>query len=516
MDPATRPADEGLLTWAERWAPEEAAAWAAWRDALTGDQRSFALLPLQAALTGLVAYRQLENHPLSSTISDFRPHLMSVSAGYDWALELVAELRPDLSRGAPAPRADRQTAAQTPSELLERLEVSLTDGVRVARRLLELTVIDAGAFQASCDLFLRDLDRNPFFRPPAPLEFANVRELVHAESLTPALASWHSDAAKITTTVAFLTLVRAHRFLGIADSALSTPDGPYRAQLVIAAVRRELRTFTRFLMVQGVETLAQEFERRLVGLEAHHVTGTYRKIRETTGELDDMRAALEGLAMRIHATARTELDHPIAVEGGPLEPLQTVDALHSGIAEVRRTVKAAARELRKLAQPGPAPLDDGELETALRRDVWAFRLILRAFLAKANAEPPRPTGAAVPQFAHEFARHYRAFARRLLGSTHYDRRGPLSRAVGALSRSDAAFEDLEEAAVEAQALLAHLDHVFDEQERVRSGSPLDKRVAAEELRAYLAGAGSRAEPETPNTVAVSVFGGPRGRAADAS
>ena len=52
MHPLPRSADEGLLAWAERWAPEEASAWAAWRDGLTPQQRADALLPLQAALTG--------------------------------------------------------------------------------------------------------------------------------------------------------------------------------------------------------------------------------------------------------------------------------------------------------------------------------------------------------------------------------------------------------------------------------------------------------------------------------
>ena len=51
-------------------------------------------------------------------------------------------------------------------------------------------LVDAGAFQASCDLFLRDLARNEFFQPPGPLEFSNVAELVGPDRLTPELDAW--------------------------------------------------------------------------------------------------------------------------------------------------------------------------------------------------------------------------------------------------------------------------------------------------------------------------------------
>lgn len=503
MDASVWPAEEGLLSWAERWSPEEASAWATWRDALTGEQRSEVLLPLQAALTGLAAYRQLENHPLSSTICDFRPHLTSVCAGYDWALDLVARLRPDLSTGqARQPRADDKEG-EGPATSLRALEVSLTDGVRIARRLLELTVVDAGAFQASCDLFLRDLDRNPFFRPPTPLEFANVRELVHAESLTPALQSWQSDAARITTTVAFLTLVRAHRFLGIADTALKSHDGPYRAQLVIAAVRRELRAFTRFLMVQGVETLAQEFEQRLVDLDSHHVTGTYRRIRETTSELDELRSSLEGLAVRIHGAARTALDVPIGSDDASAGSDAQEQALVAGISAVRDAVKTAARDLRRMARPAPPELGQSDTTEAVLRDVWAFRFILRAFVDKAAAEPTLRDASEVPEFAKDFARHYRAFARRLLRAVEYARRGPLSRAVGALSGSGPGGEAVADAVHEAEALLGHLDLVLERQAASAQSVPFDKRAAAAELRAYLGASTAHRKPET---VLVGVFG----------
>ncbi|MEM7435396.1 MAG: hypothetical protein AAF436_09620 [Myxococcota bacterium] len=495
------------LSWAERWAPDEAAAWARWRDTLSSAQRTEALLPLQAALTGLVAYRQLENHPLSATVSDFRPHLHTVCVTFDWALALVAELRPNLQ---PHHEAGDGGTPSPPGEALDTLERTLTDGGRVGRRLLELAVVDAGAFQASCDLFLRDLDRNPFFRPPAPLEFANVRELVHAESLTPALENWKTDAAKMSTTVAFLTLVRAHRFLGIAEHQLDHGEGLYRAQVVIAAVRRELRAFTRFLMVQGIETLANEFEHRLVSLDAQHVTGTYRKIRETSDELGQMRESAEALAIGVHAKARTVLDLPIGELDEAQDAALARARMRDAIAEVREATKGAARRLRHITKPAPEEPEGTEREDRLFRDVWAFRFVVRAFVAKGHAALDAGVLGGNYVFANEFAKHYRVFAQRLLPGTEYGRRGPLSSAISQLaSEASVSPRDLRVAVRESEIFLAHLDAVFEELEDERGAEPFDREAAAADLRAYLAASN---RPKVSGKFVLGVFG--EGRSGD--
>ena len=86
--------------------------------------------------------------------------------------------------------------------------------------------------------------------------------------------------------IAFLALLRDHRFLGIADGQLREPDGVFHAHLVAAAVRRELRVLSRFLLVQGVETFADELETRLLTVEA--------------------------IATSIHAKSRSLLERPLA------------------------------------------------------------------------------------------------------------------------------------------------------------------------------------------------------------
>ncbi|MDH3202642.1 MAG: hypothetical protein OEM15_17265 [Myxococcales bacterium] len=498
-------AGEGLLASAERWAPDDAERWGRWRETLSSEQRGDVLLPLQAALSGLVAFRHLENHPLSVPVSDFRPHLHAVNVAFNWALDLAGRLRPDRSgpQGHPV-GAD----ASEPEASLIALERSLTDGVRVSQRLLELPMVDAASFQASCDLFLRDLSRNVFFRPPEPLEFANVRELVRAESLSPTLESWKNDAAKMTTLIAFLALVRSHRFLGIADRQIQEDDGIYLAHIVAASVRRELRTLTRFLLVQGVETLADEFEARLLSLGAHHITGARAGITQTSRELQELRESVEALAMRIHGRARTALDRPLPeldVEGSvALEG----ERLRNGIRELRASAKEAAKELRRITRPGPPDRQAERLEQNLHQDIWAFRFILRAFVAKASVAS---VGADYwgdvgnVDFVREFVRHYRVFGPQLVRGTDYARRGPLARAVSDLAAHDAiGGPSLNLAARECVLFLEHLDIALEELESAQPDTaPFDKNKAAAELRGYLSAAKERSVSER---VAAGAFG----------
>ena len=452
------PADEGLLSWLERWAPAEAELWTRWRQSLSAKQRTDALLPLQAALSGLMAFRHVENHSPAESVVDFRPHLHAMQVTCAWALELAHEL----GAGNGPERRLRAVAnkATEPTDSLDALERSLRDALLVSERLLDLDGVDADAFTASCDLFLRDLGRNSFFRPSDPLEFSNVTELFGPERLPAQLASLGDGAAKTTMIISFLSLLRSHRFLGIADGQMNEDDGIYRAHVLLAGSRRELRTLTRFLLVQGGEVI-------------------------------------ESLAMEVRDLVRAELGEPLPALPGERGLAASAERTRNGIREARHTLKAAARRLRDLGTPEAPERKERVSERVqkdLRQDIWAFRFIVRGFLAKASVAP---VGAHVDQgdeeltFAAEFVRHFRVFGPRLAKGTGYPQRAALIRAVSALGRRNEIDEErLGLAARECTRFVEHLDRAL-ESAAVSSQARLDKRQAAAELRVYLAGARDR-------------------------
>ena len=507
MKPRRRAADEGLLYAAERWTPAEAEVWGRWRSSLRPDQRTDALLPLQAVLSGLVAFRQVENQPQAKAVADFRPHLRAAGSAYAWALELVGRLQPDdtstvrrYALGDPLPE---------PEASLRVLERSLGNACRVSERLAELPVVDATAFQTSCDVFTRDLERNAFFQPPDPLEFSNVAELVRPEGLAPELESWKSPAAQMTTLIGFLTLLRSHRFLGIADAQIGNRAGVYRAHVVVATVRKELRSLTRFLWVQGVETFADELEARLLSVDADQIAKARAEITAASEQLKELRESVDALAMAIESRVRTALDEPLPDLDTELGLALPAERMRSGIREVRATVKGAAKQLHSLGRPSddePPTREDARVPKSHHQDLWAFPFILRAFLAKAavaSLDEDHWIDNGSLGFVAEFVRHFCVFGPRLMRATGYERRPQLTRAVSPLGRRqalDAASLDL--AVHECILFLEHLEGELSEAPK-SMWAPLDKAKAAAELRGYLAAARGRTASDR---VAAGAFG----------
>jgi len=454
-------ASKGHFSSAERWSPADAELWSSWRESLTAEQRSDALLPLQALLSGLVAFRDCENQARPGLGIDFHPHLHAVRSGYDWGLRLAARLR---SNGAQK-SALVDAPVGEPESSLRALDRSLRDSLRVVERLLERPRVDASTFQEACDLFLDELARNPFFQPPEPLEFSNTVELVKPEDLTPQLESWESEAARTATMIAFLALLRDHRFLGIADGQLREPDGIFRAHLVTAAVRRELRVLSHFLLVQGVETFADELETRLLSVEA--------------------------IATNIHAKSRSLLDDSLPEPALVGRNALAAARMHEGIVELRKTARDAAKKLHALGRPPQAERGERQsqrVQRNLHQEIWAFRLILQAFLAKASAasaSQARSNDDGSLDFAGEFLRHFRLFGLRLSRGTKYPRRGQLTRAVSALNERHAIdIPKLALAIGECTLFLEHLDVALAELPEAPL-APFDRTKAAAELRAYL-------------------------------
>jgi hypothetical protein len=168
--------------------------------------------------------------------------------------------------------------------------------------------------------------------------------------------------------------------------------------------------------------------------------------------------------------------------------------------------------IRDLAAPEnarSAPPQSMPVPRDLSQDIWAFRIIVRAFLAKAEAIAAQPeawSDAEHLRFASEFARHYRRFGPRLAKATKYARTGPLTAAVSVLSNSHAVDATrLGLAARECERFVVHLDE--SRGHGASSALPeFDKERAADELRAYLAT--SRQRVASP--AAAGAFGPRRG------
>ncbi|HEY8072540.1 MAG TPA: hypothetical protein VIF62_00475, partial [Labilithrix sp.] len=127
----------------------------------------------------------------------------------------------------------------------------------------------------------------------------------------------------------------------------------------------------------------------------------------------------------------------------------------------------------------------------LRRDVWMFAQIVRAFAAKARATPSREDkwgGPSSIQFVREFLSYFNAMGYPLLRAADYPRVDAFVAALSALEETDLLDpERLERAVGEAEQFFGFLSELFDQigQRAELEGVPFDRRAAAEALRLYL-------------------------------
>jgi hypothetical protein len=170
-------------------------------------------------------------------------------------------------------------------------------------------------------------------------------------------------------------------------------------------------------------------------------------------------------------------------------------------ASLRATLHHAIRSLcAELAPSAAAPelaSESGaqrEASERLRRDVWMFLQVLRAFLAKAEAatvDPDQWASHASFQFVREFLDHFRAIGYQLVRASDY---GHLDRFLSALdSLRDVDLLDprrLRGAVDECAAFYTFLDELFRNVSRRAElqGVPFDKKRAAEMLKIYLGAA----------------------------
>jgi len=142
------------------------------------------------------------------------------------------------------------------------------------------------------------------------------------------------------------------------------------------------------------------------------------------------------------------------------------------------------------------------LSERLRRDVWMFAQIVRAFAQKARAVPSsgdeRWSGVSSLQFIREFLSYFRAMGYPLLRAADYPRFDSYLAAMSALGDSDLLEPArLQHATAESEQFYEFLTALFDQiGRRVELASmPFDRRAAASSLRLYLGErVGTSAEP----------------------
>ena len=500
---------------------EQQQAREAWFARLGADKKDDTLFELEILLKGLACFANPRNHPgagrRQTTVSlDFREHLGHAQGGMARVVQLSRALLGDQDRAfvfqryletvlpediARTKLLHAAMAQETPEASLFVLRHGFTNMIEVGSGLLRLSRLPFRLFYAHLATAMREIAQSAFFNPLSALEFRPEFDRIASAQVLELIQSVPGEQAHRLVALTFLSLFRMLRYCRLLDAiAIDHTDRRVagRAYLVFAVMRSDARALGNFLRRRAGALLSESFERDLFRVPAREIDDRYEEMLAEGHRLMGIKGALAGVAANLRLEMRRTFEHelPPADAGTPEHELR--NRLRTVVANLRPALQNSilflGRSLGAKLEEGRV-LDDQAARRAtserLRRDVWMFAQIARAFAIKARHTDPRAdtwSTAANLSFVREFLNYFRAMGYPLLRVGDYGRVDAFTTAMSGLADADLLDPArLSAAAAECEAFHKFLIELFDaiSQREELVGVPFDRPAAARALKLYL-------------------------------
>jgi hypothetical protein len=389
----------------------------------------------------------------------------------------------------------------TPEDSLVTLRHGLTAALEVSEGMLRAPRIPYRLFHAVLATAYREVDRSTFFNPLNALEFRPEFDRIKSAQVLELIRSVPGVEAHRLVALTFLSLFRMLRYLQLL--ARYAVEQNHRRQsvgsayLILSVLRSDGRALSDYLRRRAGALLAESFERDLLRLPAAEIRLRAPAFRAAGHRLIGIKSALEGIAGNLRLEMRRTLHHDLPEPTPGLTPADFQRTLGAAVDNLRPALQNAVLFLGKALG---VSLDEGgvfddqaarrETSERLRRDVWMFAQIVRAFSTKAQHSPNEDRWAPVYNFHYvrEFLAYFRAMGYPLLRAADYPRFDAFMSAMSGLEDTDLVDPSRLEAAIdECMAFHGFLNRLFEDISRrdELAKIPFDRRAAAASLRLYL-------------------------------
>ena len=497
---------------------EQAVAREQWLARLPPDRREETLFELEVLLKGLACIANPRNHPgpprrSAIVAQDYHDVLALAREGVQRIVQLCRALLGEQERafvfqrylelilpddGARTRLVRGASAQDTPEESLFLLRHAMTNLLEVTAGITRLPHVPFRLFYATLSVAHREVSQSAYFNPLAALEFRPEFDRITNVRVLELMRQVPGEQARRLVALTFLSLFRMLRYLALLERMAREPRPAGPVYLVLGVLRSDARALTDYLRKQAGEQLADSFEREVFRVPASQISARYEELLAEAHRLMAIKATLGGIASNVRLELRRAFEHDVpAPDAGA-----SVDALRAAVAVVAGNLRPALQNaVLVLGKSLGARLDEHgvfddeaarrSLSSRLRRDVWMFAQIVRAFGAKARATPSREdrwSGPSSLQFVREFLAYFEAMGYPLLRAADYPRFDPFLAALHALEETDLLDPPrLERAVAEAESFYVFLTELFEQigQRDELRGVPFDRRAAAEALKLYL-------------------------------
>jgi hypothetical protein len=503
---------------------DDALAREQWFARLEVPNRTQLVFELDTLLKGVSAYAHPRNHPGPAKRStpvvsqDFREQLVFAAEGLERLTDACRALLPEdkersrvfqqfMESIAPDDRAGgraREEGESTPERSLFALRHALANYHEIGAGVARLSRVTFRLFHAVLVTAEREIGRSPYFAPLGALEFRAEYDRIESDPILELTRTVPGDSSRQLVALTFLALFRLLRYVDLADEIMRRPEDPTvrgAAFLVLSVLRSDARALTEHLRQRAGVLLAEGYERSVFRVHAREVGRRYESLRADGHRMLDVKAALEAVAANLRLEVRRTFEHDLP----PPELAPSIDVMREKVLAVTANLRPALQNaILFLGKSLGAPLEENSvfddvaakrnLSERLRRDVWMFAQIIRAFTEKARATTGAEvqwTGVSPLQFVREFLRYFRSMGVPLLRAADYPRVDAFIQAMSSLEESDLVDPGrLEQAIAEATQFAGFLNALVERigQRDELAGAAFDKRAAADALRLYLGAA----------------------------
>ncbi len=494
-----------------------------WLQRLPLDRKDDILFELEILLKGLACFANPRNHPgppkrTAVVAQDFREPMSFAREGMARIVALTRTLLLERDRAfvfhryletmlpdeSARTRLARETLSQgTPEESLIVLRHGMTNFVELAGGVSRLPRVPFRLFYSLLGSAQREVLASAHFNPLTALEFRPEFDRITNAQILELMRSVPGEQGRRIVALTFLSLFRMLRYITLAEDRARDGEGsPRRAAgvkyLVLSVLRSDARALTSYVRQRAGALLGEGFERELFKVPARELAFRYDALVAEGHRLLEIKATLEGVSANVRLEFRRAFEHDFP--SPDLAPSMSV--LRPATKQLAATLRPALQNaILVLGKALGTRLDEHgvfddiaarrSLSERLRRDVWMFAQIVRAFAEKARAvtvADERWGDDSSFQFVREFLAYFRAMGYPLLRAADYPRFDAYLSAMSALEDSDLLEPTrLHQATAESEQFYEFLTALFDQiGRRVELASiPFDRRAAAGSLKLYL-------------------------------
>ena len=522
IPPAGADAYDVLLDHTRALRREQRAARERWFENLELPDKAEVLFELEVLLKATACFSNPRNHPGPATripivAQDFRCSVSLLRSGLERALALLRQLLGSRDRAfvfqryletvLPEDRARTRLVAEgfrqnTPEDALLALRHALTSSIEIFDGVLRNQRVPFRLFYALAGSVQREVARNTFFNPLTALEFRPEFDRLRSTEVLELIRNMPGDSAQRLSALTFLSLFRMLKYIDLLERvARDSQQGQRRmagrAYPILSVLRSDARALSDYLRRHAGPMLGLGFEQDCFRVPASSMPQRSAELRAAAQRLMSMKSALEAIAGNVTLELRRSFlqDFPRIAANYATNSLS--DSLSEACRRLRPPLRNAILFLGKALGASfevGGVFDDKtalrESSEQLRRDVWMFAQIVRAFSTKAQHSPPEDRWSPVHnfQYVREFLSYFRSMGYPLLRAADYPRVDAFIQAMSALQDTDLVDpERLNRAVSECSAFHAYLEQLFDDisKRTILHGVAFDRRAAAAALRLYL-------------------------------